>query len=187
MKTKFKKFKYTTYCDLDGVLCDFDGAFRKLIPEEELASLFEDTQVQNDLGNSTFTKYAIKHGWDATWKVIEDSGPTFFLDLEWLPDGKKLWNYLIKNFSNIEILTGSPLHKVGEWAKYAKDTWCKRELGDVKVNHKIGKLKQEFVKSPTDILIDDANRNTRNWKASGGIAILHINTIQTIKKLEQIS
>ena len=184
--TKFNTFNKNRniFLDLDGVLCNFDGAFRKLISEDKLISLFEDTHVQNDLGNSTFTKYGIKYGWVEAWKVIENYGPTFFSDLEWLPDGKKLWNYLNTNFTNLEILTGSPLFKVGGWAKVAKNEWCQKELGDVKVNHEIGRLKQNFIKSPNDILIDDAKRNVRNWKEAGSIAILHSSADETIKELK---
>lgn len=185
MITKFYDFKYMMYCDLDGVLCDFDGAFRKLIPEEEAISLLE--EIQNDLGNSVFTKYGLKHGWKSAWKIIEDYGPDFYYDLEWLPDGKKMWKYLIENFKRVEILTGSPLFEVGEWAKKAKNKWCAEELGEsIIVNHKEGKYKQQFVKTPYDILVDDAPRNYRNWKEAGGIAILHSSADQTIKELEQL-
>ena len=178
MKTDFKYFKYKIYCDMDGVLVNFDDAFKKIILNESNS---------DNLGNTFFAKYALKHGWKDTWNIIEEHGVDFWLNLEWMTDGKRLWNYLTNNFKEVEILTGSPLYKVGEYAKEGKNEWCKKNLGsNVKVNHKEGKLKQEFAKSKFDILIDDAPRNYENWIEHGGTGILHKNTDETIKELDKL-
>lgn len=151
---------------MDGVICDFSKKF-------------------SDITSEDFLKYADKHGWIKTWKIIEDNGIDFWSELEWINGSKKLWNYL-KKLDNVEILTGSPRDKVGEYAKKGKEIWIKKNIGYIKINHIEGKLKYTYVKN-NDILIDDSKRNCDLWKKAGGIAILHKNVENTIKKLKNIT
>lgn len=171
--TKFKLFeartetyesKYTrkVYLDMDGVLCNFTKKFLDITGED-------------------FLKYSEKNGWVKTWKIIEDYGVEFWSELEWMNGAKKLWNYL-KELNNVEILTGSPRDKVGEYAKSGKKIWIKKNIGNIKVNHIEGKLKYIYVKN-NDILIDDSKRNCDLWEKAGGVSILHKNVDDTIKKL----
>jgi len=184
MNTSFKIFYYNAFCDLDGVLCNFDKSFEKLIDLNDINI----SKSDDNLGNRVFTSFANKYGWTKAWKVIENEGINFWKNLEWTDDGKILWNYLISHFKNVEILTGSPLYKVGKYARIGKDLWCKENLGkDIKVNHVKGILKQTYVKNKTDILIDDAKRNINNWIDAGGIGILHVNTYKTIKILKGLN
>lgn len=154
------------YLDMDGVLCDFVKQFADLT------------------GEGDFNEYADKNGWPQTWNLIEEYGVEFWKDMEWTKDGKELWNFL-KRFDNIEILTGSPMYKVGEYAKEGKEIWLKKNIGNLKVNHIAGRLKYKYAKNK-DILIDDSERNCKLWEEAGGIAILHKNAYDTIKKLKEI-
>ena len=153
------------YIDMDGVLCDFDKKFKEISGED-------------------FIEYSDKYGWNKTWKTIEKSGIEYWSEMEWNGGGKKLWNFL-KNLDNVEILTGSPRDKVGEYAKKGKEIWIKKNIGDIKVNHIEGKLKFTYVKN-NDILIDDMERNCNLWENAGGIAILHKNTNNTIEELKKL-
>jgi len=153
--------KRIIYCDMDGVLCNFEKRFKEL------------TGID-------FNEYVEKNTWTKTWKIVENDGIRFWSDLEWMKDGKKLWDF-IKGL-NVQILTGSPYYKVGEYAKIGKEIWVDRELGNVKVNHIPGKLKYKYIEN-NDILIDDSKRNCDIWENNGGIAILHIDTKNTIKEL----
>jgi len=152
------------YLDMDGVICDFSKKFLDMTGED-------------------FLEYAEKYGWRKTWITIEKGGLEFWSELEWTVDGKKLWDYL-KKLDNVEILTGSPLFKVGEYAKKGKEIWVRKNIGDIKINHIVGKLKYKYVKN-NDILIDDSKRNCDLWKEAGGIAILHKNADDTIEKLKK--
>lgn len=151
---------------MDGVICDFDKKFTELTDGEN------------------FIKYSDKYGWDKTWKTIEKFGIEFWSEMDWTKDGKKLWNFL-KNLDNVEILTGSPKGKVGEYAMKGKEIWIKKNIGDIKVNHIEGKLKYTYVKN-NDILIDDMERNCDLWGKAGGIAINHRNTDDTIEELKKL-
>lgn len=153
------------YLDMDGVICDFSKKFTDEIGED-------------------LSSYTKKYGWPKTWKTIEEYGVKFWSDMEWMKGSKKLWNYL-KNLDNVEILTGSPLYKVGEYAKKGKELWIKNNIGNLKVNHIEGKLKYKYVKN-NDILIDDSKRNCDLWNEAGGISILHKNVEETIEKLNEL-
>lgn len=153
------------YLDMDSVLCDFLKKFK-------------------EKNNIDFIEYSDKYGWKKTWKNIEMFGVEFWSELEWYPGGKKLWNFL-KKLDNVEILTGSPRDKVGDYAREGKEIWIKKNIGDIKINHIEGRLKYKYVKN-RDILIDDSERNCEMWEKAGGIPILHKNAEDTIQKLKKI-
>jgi len=95
----------------------------------------------------------------------------------WMKDGKKLWNFL--KDKNVEILSKPSKDKL---SREGKRIWCKRELGNVKVN--LSRNKKTYAK-PNHILIDDLEENIDPWTKAGGIGILHKNTDDTIKKLKK--
>lgn len=153
---------------MDSVLCDFTKMFREIT-------------------GMSMEDYAEKYNWKDAWKVIEEQGVEFWSELDWMPDGKELWNY-IKDIEGTEILSALPFGVVGIYAKEGKDIWCHENLDNyVKVNTVIGGAnKYKFIKEPTDILIDDMERNCKLWKQNGGIAIHHKDAKTTIKELENI-
>jgi len=158
------------YCDMDGVLCNFDKKFR-------------------EISNGTkIIDFANFYGWDKTWNLIEDNGVEYWSELEWMNDGKILWDYLVSLKSQtLEILTGSPYGLVGKYAIEGKELWCEKHLNVNKliINHIPGKYKYKYIQD-NDILIDDSKRNCELWYHHGGISILHTNTKDTIKTLNLI-
>lgn len=150
---------YTIYCDLDGVLCDFEGAFKELS------------------NGVAFRSYISQHGDAAAWKVISDTGYKFWATLGWTKDGKELWR-AIKKYKPIILSAPSqdPLSIVG------KRMWVKKHLGTVKAIYVPAKRKQEYANKHS-ILIDDYERNISQWETKGGIAIHHTTTSTTLKKL----
>jgi hypothetical protein len=61
--------KYTLYCDMDGVLCDFEKRFK-------------------DLTGLSPNAFRDKNGLDEFWKVIDKDGVRFWVGMDWMPDGK---------------------------------------------------------------------------------------------------
>ena len=147
--------KYQIYCDMDGVLCDFDKQFEKyfkMTPEE----------------------YKEKVGKKEFYKAISEKGEEYWNTMDWMPEGKKLWDK-IKNHS--PIIVTSPGTFSG--AKEGKLIWIEKNLKPApkavkfeqageKQNVLQGKSEEEIKKS---VLIDDYDKNIDAWKAAGGKTI----------------
>jgi hypothetical protein len=152
--------EYTIYCDMDSVLVDFDRGYQEL--------------------TGMTSQQADANGVEAFWDPLSKAGAKFWITLQWMSDGKQLWDY-IKKYN--PILLSAPSRE--ESSKLGKRVWVKRELPGVKLILKYASQKQEYA-SPTSILIDDRQKNIDQWKAAGGIGILHTNTANTIKQLKQL-
>ena len=152
--------KYKIYVDMDGVLVDFDGGYEKL--------------------TGMTTRAADEKGPEFFWKPISKAGAKWWITLNWMPDGKQLWDYVKKY--NPELLS-APSRE--EASKMGKRVWVKRELPGVKLILRSADKKQEFA-SPNSILIDDREKNIEQWKNAGGIGILHTDAASTIKKLKDL-
>jgi hypothetical protein len=92
-----KTFK--VYCDMDGVLVDFEKGVVRLL-----------NAAPSNLIKGTM------------WKTIARA-PQFFENLEWTNDGKHLWQAI--RHLKPDILTGVPYPKTSRVEKF---NWCKREL-----------------------------------------------------------
>ena len=152
--------QYTIYCDMDGVLVDFDRGY------QELTGMT--TQQADAMGGDTF------------WEPLTKAGAKWWITLNWMSDGKQLWNY-IKKYT--PILLSAPSQQ--ESSRLGKRVWVKRELPDVKLILRPASQKQQYA-SPTSILIDDRQKNIEQWEAAGGIGILHTSTANTIEQLKKL-
>jgi hypothetical protein len=155
-----EKTEYTIYCDMDGVLVDFDLGYQEL--------------------TGITSQQADANGVEAFWSPLSKAGAKFWITLKWMSDGKQLWSY-IKKYN--PILLSAPSRE--ESSRLGKRVWVKRELPDVKLILKSASQKQQYA-SPTSILIDDRQKNIDQWNAAGGVGILHTNTANTIKQLKQL-
>jgi 5'(3')-deoxyribonucleotidase len=149
------------FCDLDGVLANFDKGFQ-------------------DLGYPPPQEFMDKYGKDAFWKILPQH-PRFFRDLEWMPDGKELWSY-IKQF-NPTILSAPARESTMPHCKEDKIAWVKEHLGNIEIIIDANKGKYT---NDGDILIDDREKNIIQWEAANGVGILHTSAADTIKKLQQL-
>ena len=150
---------YKIYCDMDGVLVDFDKGYEKLTGINIRGTHTNDT---------TF------------WDPINRAGYDFWRNLEWMLDGKELWDY-IKKYEP-ELLSAPSRQPE---SRVAKHDWVKEHLPGVTLNLRSAKHKKDFA-SPNHILIDDRVDNINSWIDAGGIGILHKNTEKTISELNKI-
>jgi FMN phosphatase YigB (HAD superfamily) len=148
--------KYKIYCDLDGVLVNFDKGYQDLTGRDISGEFFSDT-----------------HFWDP----INKAGKKFWIDLEWQPDGKELWEH-IKDYK--PKLLSAPSRE--DSSRVGKHEWVERELPGVPLLLRTAKHKKDFA-APDAILIDDRLDNIEGWIEKGGIGIHHISTKETINEL----
>ena len=154
------------FLDMDGCICDWDRAFRELGDE-----------VTKGL---TGQEYEDKYGRDAIWDVISNVGKLeFWSQISWMPDGKKLWNY-VKKF-NPTILTTPAKNK---FSKDGKKIWISRELGD-NIPYIFEKDKWKHADTES-VLIDDYDKKIKDWINLGdGIGIHHTSADKTIEELKK--
>jgi hypothetical protein len=154
--------QYKIYCDMDGVLCDFDKQFSDSNPEHLSPS-----------------EYIAKYSTSKFWKLIDSYKEKFWSEMEWMPDGKQLWEYISKY--NPTLLS-APSYEAS--SRFGKRLWVDKNLSGTKLILAAADKKQNYSK-PNRILIDDKESNIEQWRSQGGIGILHKNTADTIKQLQQ--
>jgi hypothetical protein len=150
---------YKVYVDQDGVLSDFNKEFEKL-------------------GHGSPEAFSEKHGDEAMWYLINNKTDHFWLDMEWIPDGKKFWNF-IKKFNPTILTKLSPVTN----CKKDKIEWLKKNLGDIPI---IPTTKKEKYASPDAVLIDDMEENIEKWVEVGGIGILYKSAEQAILEFKKL-
>lgn len=156
---EIKRSQYEIFCDMDGVIADFDLQFKNLtglLPKP----------------------YEAKYGTDQFWKAIPNT-PDFWADMPWMPDGKKLWNYISKY--SPKLLSAPSRDKS---SRIGKQQWVDEHLPGVKIIFKGAKYKHEYAR-PNRILIDDREDNIERWNNAGGIGIVYLSTEQTTNQLKQ--
>lgn len=151
--------KYKIYCDMDGVLTDFDKAYHELTGKD-ISGVF----------------HTSTHFWDP----INKAGKKFWVNMEWASDGKKLWDY-IKQYKP-KILS-APSRQ--DDSRVGKHEWVERELPGVPLLLRTAKHKKDFAE-PDAILIDDRLDNIEGWREKGGVGIHHTSANETIKELKKL-
>jgi len=141
------------YVDMDNVLTDFSQAVQNLGPEAAQGLVKESSPEQKEL----------------MYRVIERMGPTFWSSMEWLEEGRKLWNY-IKSYN--PVILSSPGQYPGRFmdnAKMGKQVWLTDNLPGV--TYILTPDKYQYAERNA-ILIDDMKENCDSWAQSDGIPIL---------------
>ena len=166
LEKKIEENQFQIYCDMDGVLTDWDRSF---------AELGDDLTHGLDA-----RKFEEKYGPEKMWQMISEfGGKEFWTDMKWMSDGKKLWNY-IKKYNPI-ILTAPSRQKE---CKDGKEIWIKRELGE-DIQFIFEKNKYKYA-GTYNILIDDLVNKINDWVNNDGIGILHYSADDTIKNLKEM-
>jgi hypothetical protein len=170
--------RFRVFCDLDGVLVDFEKGIRRLFPDEP-----HHTFSIEKMHRSTMWARAAKTN-------------SFFEHLAWAPGGKQLWDAI--QHLEPDILTGCPAYRDSRTEKFK---WCQRELGldqqdllhvDM-AGHFYGHRNVNGVRrsqqathiitcwsynkyhesGPGAVLIDDRISLKAAWEKAGGIFIFH--------------
>jgi len=163
------KSRFTIYCDMDGVLTDFEAQFDHyygMNPRE----------------------YAKLKGPELMKKAVDDVGLDYWAKMPLFPGALELWSY-ISQYQPIILSSPSTF----KYAKKGKDIWIANNLkpapSDIlykQTGHKeeaIQGLPESEIKR--SILIDDYYRNLVPWKQLGAIGITHKSAQQTINILKK--
>ena len=148
----------TLYLDMDGVLCNFDKAYRKLDPEKADRKKFREAVF--------------------TYKIFED--------LEFMPDTTELMNYVSKlDGITIEILTSMGTYDAeqGNAARYQKMRWLDSKNIPYKANFVRAKQEKANFAHDRAILVDDSIGCITPFNAKGGHGILHTKSSDTIQQI----
>ena len=154
--------KYKIFSDMDGVLTDFDESFKKA----------SDGIAPRD--------YEKKFGKDKFWELIDGGGVGYWVGMPYMPDGETYWNY-IKDY-DVELLS-SPSRS--NTSRLGKRLWVRNNMPGVKLTLAQAYLKKNYA-APNHILIDDRESNIDQWRAAGGIGILHTSASDTIRQLKKL-
>ena len=155
-----KVMDYKIYCDMDGVIADFERGY------EELTGI--DLQGEFKPEGKEF------------WGPISKAGVGFWAGLKWMPDGQQLWDY-IKPF-NPQLLSAPSREQS---SRIGKHVWVKHKIPGTRLILRYANKKKELA-SPKSILIDDRQANIDQWEAAGGIGILHTSAANTISQLKKL-
>ena len=148
----------TLYLDMDGVLCNFDRAYRKIDPEKADRKKFRDAVFMH--------------------KIFED--------LEFMPDAQELLNYVCKlEGINIEILTSLGTYDAiqGNHARSQKLHWLSKYNVPYKANFVRAKQEKANFAHDHAILVDDSIGCITPFAAKGGHGILHTKSSDTIQQI----
>ena len=163
MKTLLEFDSPQIYCDMDGVLADFENG------------------IKNMIGG----KFS-----DKRWDELPDD---FFLQLEPMKDAKQLWDFIGKYDPFIlTAIPRSERGPISKRAADDKSRWMKRWFGVSadKMYPVVRKHKANFAMDGRDhrqnLLIDDHLGNVQEFKKARGIGVLHTSASNTIKELKEI-
>jgi hypothetical protein len=172
--------KYQIYCDMDGVLTDFEKRFVTLL-QQEGPKYYSKATIAQVTRPKHFDKL---EGTEEFWKFIDQHiGLEFWSDMEWMPNGRELWNF-IQPYGP-KLLTSPSRDNT---SRLGKRLWVKENLVPApEVLFRFGDAKSDFA-NENAILIDDKPSNLAAFSAKGGIAIeVKDGEIQSvINKLKQL-
>jgi hypothetical protein len=162
LKEEETEQKYKVFCDMDGVICDFDKRFEQFsggIPPRD---------------------YEEKYGKQAFWDLIDNqTGVKFWVGIPWMPNGRQLWDH-IKQYKPILLSAPSRSNE----SRLGKRLWVKNNVPGTRLILASAENKQNYA-DPKSILIDDRPSNIDQWRSKGGIGILFVSTEQTLKELSE--
>ena len=160
---ELEKKKYKIYCDMDGVLTDFDSRFEYF-------------------GGMPPKEYESKYGIKKFWELIDDEvGVRFWVGMSWMPDGKELWNF-IKPYTPIILSAPSRQNE----SRLGNRLWIKNNLPGTKLILASAENKPNYSEE-NHILIDDRKPTIEKWIAKGGIGIYHTSAKSSIDQLKDLN
>ncbi len=196
-----ENFNYEIFCDMDGVLVDFEDAavnkINKALSKENPPLKRLADRVKEDLGRDFVTISDLERNSPTKsraaanymYRLLEDD-EDFWANLEWMPNGKELWDSISNSNFKPYILT-TPMKKAG--SMLGKFKWVQKNIGlDNVQGFILSKSKYKYAEgedpSKVHVLIDDFIQNIEPWIEHGGVGLIYsFNKIEDVlKKIHQL-
>ena len=151
------------YCDLDEVLVDF----------------------LRTAGAAVGGDFA-KADKETRWNIINQT-KGFWANIGWKPNAKRLHDFIIRYDAHVlsAYTARDPASKNGKMKWMKKNTSFKR----ANVHLVLRSQKKSYAKNKDEspnVLIDDYDKNIKEWVAAGGIGIHHTDVGKTISELKRL-
>lgn len=154
--------KFTIYVDMDGVLVDFEKAAHSLLGEP-------------------ITQANKKIYWKKLKSLEDKVALDFWVSMDWMPNGKRLWSFL-QPYN--PIILSSPGHTMRDLIERGKELWIAKNMNP-KPGRVIFETEKEKYANKHSIIIDDRSKVIDPWRAHGGIAI-HYSDSKYNEAIEEI-
>lgn len=182
--------KFRLYCDMDGVLCNFDQRFMDMLKDKNYGGKHYREEELN--GISSPSDFESKMGKNEFWRFIDGiCGKKFWSEMDWTPGGQQLWHAISKYSPS--LLTAPSQNLI---SRIGKRSWAKQHLSPAPTGivFKYSAFKQEQAQEDVanglePILIDDRRDIIDRWQAAGGIGIHHPKSgdpSQVIKRIQKL-
>lgn len=146
-----KNKNFTIYFDLDGVVADFEAKWYQHFPDIDMSKMRLENRVLYNL-----------------IKDIEN----YWEDIPFIESIRPLWDYCYERY-DVQILS-APLDCDAERCIQGKDTFLDMHLGDYEFKRNYyAHEKKCLLANENSLLIDDKESNVLEFRAAGGMAILH--------------
>jgi len=150
------------YFDMDGVLCDFDGTYTKIVGVK-----WDHSQAK--------TKEQKREKWARL-----DPYPRFFAELPWMPGAKEMLLRIREKVgdSHIGILSAAAKHLPDCPAQ--KLEWLERETPWIAPENRliVSRKRDKTLHACGNMLVDDMALNIENWVKAWGCGVLFVDAIQ---------
>ena len=154
------------YCDMDQVLVNFVGGANKVLAAAGLKPFPEEEK-------------------NVKWEAMKQI-PKFWANLEPMSDAMTLWRFIRPHQPYI---LSTPSKRM-QTCKPEKIEWVRKHLGSVEKIFLVPREdKQNFATNEDgspNLLIDDYEKNIKEWVARGGVGVRHINSMNTISQLRKL-
>jgi len=203
--SKLKQFPYQIFCDMDGVLVDFEGAATVSIneallnPPEGTEALCEAVRAfygdSLDLTDIKVGKQKRPHELKLLIGELFENDKEWWANLPFLPEGQKLWSVISKIEPLPKLLTSPMDHNGGTASAEGKILWIQKNLNRLDINRwdkrvifSHDKYDYALQENKPCVLIDDYPRKVVPFREHGGFGVLHEGSCdETLQRLEEIA
>ena len=145
---------FQIYCDMDGVLVDFEGGVQK---------------IMNNPNYNIDDKNQRKDFWKLMKTMPQEEAVELWATLDWAPGGQELWKYISRFHAAI---LSSPGYSLRPLIEAGKMKWIKKNLRPQPSSVILTPDKYKHA-NKFSILIDDMPKNIIPWEEKGGVGILY--------------